>query len=250
MSDDRFQISRRQLLGAGALIAVSSSFASAATILGGRPLPWAPDAAAPPKNIDPHTWTFFTEGERLQVEALVETLIPADQLSPSGKDAGCAVYIDRQMSGPQGQGARLYLQGPFAKGLPTQGPQSALTPAEQMRAGLAALDKHCMSAFAARRFAQLSNDERESVLHGLEDGHIDLPDGVDAKAFFDVFLSRTMEGFFADPIYGGNRDMVSWTMLGYPGARYDYLDWIDRHNETYPHPPVSISGRPDWKVKA
>ena len=50
-------------------------------------------------------------------------------------------------------------------------------------------------------------------------------------------------GFFADPIYGGNRDMCAWKMIGFPGARYDYRDWVGRHNERYPHPPVSIGGR-------
>ncbi|MCS4063762.1 MULTISPECIES: gluconate 2-dehydrogenase subunit 3 family protein [Pseudomonas] len=240
-------ITRRQLLGAGTLIAVSSSFTHAATIVGGEPLPWAPNAADPPADIDPHNWTFFTEHEQQLVEAIVETLIPADDMSMSGKEAGCAIYIDRQMSGPQGQGARMYLQGPFAKGLPTQGPQSPLTPAEQMRAGLTSLEKHCQGAFG-KTFAQLSGHDREALLSGLESGHVELPDGVQGAAFFEVLLSRTMEGFFADPIYGGNRDMVSWKMIGYPGARYDYLDWIDKHGQTYPNPPVSISGRPDWKV--
>jgi len=248
MPSDRFSISRRNLLGAGVLIAVSAPVADAATILGGDPLPWAPDAAAPPANLDPTQWEFFSTAERLQVEALVETLIPADELSPSGKDAGCAFYIDRQMAGPQGKGARLYLKGPFAKGLPTQGPQSLLRPADQMRAGLSALAQYCQATFAGNTFDKLPVDEREQVLDGLEQGRIELPDYVDGKAFFENLLARTMEGFFADPIYGGNRDMVSWKMLGYPGARYDYLDWIERHNETYPLPPVSISGRSDWKV--
>ena len=54
------------------------------------------------------------------------------------------------------------------------------------------------------------------------------------------------EGFFSDPIHGGNRDMVGWKMIGFPGIRYDYRDWITRHNERYPHPPVSIMGRADW----
>ena len=49
-------------------------------------------------------------------------------------------------------------------------------------------------------------------------------------------------GFFADPIYGGNRDMVAWKMIGFPGARYNYLDWVERHNERFPLPPVSIDG--------
>src|SRR5262249_53638075 len=58
------------------------------------------------------------------------------------------------------------------------------------------------------------------------------------------------EGFFADPVYGGNRDMAGWKMIGYPGARYDYRDWVERHNERYPLPPVSIGGRPDWVRKS
>ena len=40
--------------------------------------------------------------------------------------------------------------------------------------------------------------------------------------------------------------MVGWRMIGFPGARYDYRDWIERHNETYPRPPVAISGAPQW----
>jgi gluconate 2-dehydrogenase gamma chain len=43
--------------------------------------------------------------------------------------------------------------------------------------------------------------------------------------------------------------MVSWKMIGFPGARYNYLDWIDRHNERYPLPPVSLTGRIDWTPK-
>jgi gluconate 2-dehydrogenase gamma chain len=43
--------------------------------------------------------------------------------------------------------------------------------------------------------------------------------------------------------------MCGWKMIGYPGAHYDYRDWIGRHNERYPHAPVSIAGRPDWTPK-
>ena len=42
--------------------------------------------------------------------------------------------------------------------------------------------------------------------------------------------------------------MCSWRMIGFPGARYDYRDWVNRHNERYPRPPVSIMGRADWNV--
>jgi gluconate 2-dehydrogenase gamma chain len=51
-----------------------------------------------------------------------------------------------------------------------------------------------------------------------------------------------MEGFFADPLYGGNKNMAGWKMIGFPGARYDYRDHIDKHNVPYPKGPVSIYG--------
>ena len=71
-------------------------------------------------------------------------------------------------------------------------------------------------------------------------------DGVDGKAFFEQVIKDVQMGFFADPIYGGNRDMVAWKMIGYPGARYNYLDWVSRHNEKFPLPPVSMTGRAEW----
>ena len=83
------------------------------------------------------------------------------------------------------------------------------------------------------------------MLGELEKGSIQLRDQ-DAKAFFKHLVKDTREGFFADPIYGGNRDMAGWKMIGFPGARYDYRDWVSRHNERYPYPPVSIQGRAGW----
>ena len=74
-------------------------------------------------------------------------------------------------------------------------------------------------------------------------------DDGDGKAFFDQILKDMQQGFFADPVYGGNRDMVAWKMIGFPGARYNYLDWIDRHNERFPLPPVSIMGATNWTPK-
>jgi gluconate 2-dehydrogenase gamma chain len=61
-----------------------------------------------------------------------------------------------------------------------------------------------------------------------------------------MLLKDVQEGFFADPLYGGNRDMAGWRMIGYPGAHYDYRDWVERHNEAVPLPTVSIFSHPDW----
>jgi gluconate 2-dehydrogenase gamma chain len=72
-------------------------------------------------------------------------------------------------------------------------------------------------------FADLDDQTKDNVLRGVEDGAFSL-DGVDGKAFFATVIRDVQMGFFADPLYGGNRDMVAWKMIGYPGARYNYLD--------------------------
>jgi gluconate 2-dehydrogenase gamma chain len=56
----------------------------------------------------------------------------------------------------------------------------------------------------------------------------------------------TQNGFFADPIYGGNKDMAAWKMIGFPGTHYDYREWIERHNERVTLPTVSIASHPNW----
>ena len=94
----------------------------------------------------------------------------------------------------------------------------------------------------------LSDQQKDEVLKGLEDEKAKL-EGVDGKSFFTHLIKDVQTGFFADPIYGGNVDMVAWKMIGYPGARYNYLDWVDRHNERFPLPPVSLMGRADWSPK-
>ena len=202
-----------------------------------------------PQQVEPGGWTFFTADEAALVEALVDQLIPADELSPGGKDAGVAVYIDRQLSGDFGNDRGLYMQPPFAEGLPGQGPQSPLTPAERYRKTLSAIAQYCHSAYLGKNFAELPSTERDRIISAMEHGTLVLP-GVNSQAFFQVLWQNTKEGFFADPIYGGNRDMVGWRMIGFPGARYDYRDWIDKHNQPYPLPPIGIAAHPDWSRPA
>ncbi len=188
---------------------------------------------------------FFTADEASLVEAAVDRLIPADERGPGGKDAGCAVYIDRQLAGPYGRAGGLYMRPPFMPGAATQGYQMADAPAARYRAGLKALADYIKGAFAGKSFGELSPPDQDKVLSGLETGSVVLKD-VSGAAFFTLLLQNAQEGFFADPIYGGNRDMAGWKLVGFPGARYDYRDWVERHNETYPLPPVSIMGRSDW----
>jgi gluconate 2-dehydrogenase gamma chain len=240
-------ISRRSLLASTSvyLFLVSVS-AGAATI--GQGMPWSPGTARPPMPVRPGPWMFFSAGEASAIEAAVDRLIPADERGPGGKEAGCAVFIDGQLAGPYGRGDGLYMKPPFMPGAATQGYQRPDTPAAQYRSGLKALGFYVKTAFDGKSFSQLSPRDQDEVLAGLESGSIALTD-VDGKQFFALLLANTMEGFFADPIYGGNRDMAGWKLIGFPGARYDYRDWVERYDEPYPLPPVSILGRPEWEAR-
>ena len=125
------------------------------------------------------------------------------------------------------------------------GNQSPLTPAARYRAALAALNAYCATAYFGKKFNELPAGEQDKIISAMEKGSLNL-NGANGRAFFAALLQNAMEGFFADPVYGGNRDMVAWKMIGFPGARYDYRDWVGRHNERYPLPPISIAGRPAW----
>ncbi len=245
MSEEKSQgLSRRNLLAASAatLAAGVAAGARAATVSG---VPhWLPFDHNGPLHYEAKGWQFFTEDEAREVEAIAEQLIPADELSPSGKDAGCAVFIDRQMVSHYGTFERLYQKGPFVPGVE---PESPLVPRERYRTGLAELAKYCQATFS-KRFSELDGSQRDEVLKGLESGEIGF-EGIESSAFFAQVLKNTMEGFFADPIYGGNRDMVSWRMLGFPGARYDYRPYIARHNQKLDLEPLSIIGSSAWNRK-
>lgn len=239
-------ISRRRFLVSAAVWFASTTSLTHAAIIRSH-MPWAPFPSSAPEFVRPGPWQFFTAPEASAMEAIVDRIIPPDAETPGGKDAGCAVFIDRQLKGPYGSSEGLYKQGPYVKGTKEQGPQSPLTPAELYRKGLSALDKYCKANHGGQAFAQLSAEQQDDVLKQIEAGKIKF-DEIDARGFFSALLKDVPEGFFSDPIHGGNRDMIGWKMIGFPGIRYDYRDWIHRHNERYPYPPVSIEGRADWNV--
>jgi gluconate 2-dehydrogenase gamma chain len=242
---------RRDLLKGTAAVLAGHTAARAGLIAGA--LPWHSGTGAPPLehpgDSQSGAWKFFTAEEASAVEAIADRIIPPDPQTPGGKDAGCGVFIDRQLAGPYGQHEGLYNSPPFTKGTKQQGPQSALGPAELYRKGIAALDRQARARHGGQAFAQLPADQQDELLHQIEAGKVQL-DGVNGQTFFEQLVQDVQQGFFADPIYGGNRDMCAWKMIGFPGARYDYRDWVSRHNERYPLPPVSIAGRAEWTPKS
>ena len=200
----------------------------------------SPGGAAPAQPaVALHTYTFLSPPEAAFVEAAVDRLIPADNLTPGGTDCGVATFIDRQLAGAWGSGDRMYLQGPWQKGTPTQGYQLPMTPAEFFRAGITATNAHCRKTYQ-KEFDRLSREQQVALLKELERGGVAL-DTLSSQQFFDLLLNLTMQGFFADPVYGGNRDKVAWKMIGFPGAIAIYSEHIKTYrNKRYDVEPTSI----------
>jgi gluconate 2-dehydrogenase gamma chain len=243
------EISRRSLLSSSALLGSylaleGCNSVKAATIT--QEVPWTPDAANPPQPVTQGAYQFLADEEAAFIDAATARLIPADELGPGAKEAGATTFIDRQLAGPFGSAATWYMQGPWENGADTQGYQSRLTPGQLYRAAIKAIDDHCRNSFDGKTFSQLSPNDQDNILSGLEKGEIEL-EGIKAKLFFETFLQNTIESFFADPLYGGNRDMAGWKLIGFPGAHYDYREYVSKHNQKLDIPPVGIKGRPGWK---
>src|SRR5690348_12297715 len=147
-------INRRTFLVSAAIWFSGTTSLTRATVIRDH-LPWSPFPSSPPEFARPGPWQFFTVDEARAVEAIVDRIIPPDPETPGGKEAGCAVFIDRQLSGPYGSAAGLYMLGPFIKGTKEQGPQSPLTPAELYRKSLAALAQYCKANKRGMTFDQL-----------------------------------------------------------------------------------------------
>ncbi|AOB30192.1 gluconate 2-dehydrogenase [Bordetella sp. H567] len=198
-------------------------------------------AQAGPSPAKPYTPTYFTEAEWKFVHAAVDHLIPADQYGAGGIEAGVPEFIDRQMETPWGHGQLWYMQGPFHPDVvPELGYQTNQTPRDVYRHGIAACDAWCKQQHG-KAYADLDKPLQEQILKDLDAGKI-VFDTVPSRTFFNFLLSNTKEGYFADPIYGGNKHMTGWKMVGFPGARADFADWADQPNAKYPYGPVSISG--------
>ena len=234
-SDDGGPIARRNfLLGAGT--AVAAGLAPTAQVEAQNP-PAPPAAGTAP---DPEPLLTLTTTEHAFLVAAADAIIPADELSPSGSQCGVATFIDRQLAGAYGSGARLYRDGPFPKGKPELGYQLPLTPREFFRAGIAAANDWTRKTYG-KDFDRLSDQDRDAALKTMDEGKAPFP-GFTSSMFFNALLQITMEGFFADPIYGGNRDMASWKMIGYPGLPATYREEIKTYfGKRYDKPPHSIA---------
>jgi gluconate 2-dehydrogenase gamma chain len=213
----------------------------------------AASVPAPVSAAEPHAhggsakaakYMFFSAAEVAFVDAAVARLIPADELGPGAKEAGVTYFIDQQLFGGWGTMAKMYRQGPYAEGTPQQGYQSPLTPQEIFRVAIREINQHL-----GKPFEKLAAKEQDEVLKNLEEGKLAL-ESVPSRFFFNLLLEGTIDGFFADPIYGGNRDKVGWKLVGFPGVAAVYTTLVDKHGVPYNAEPVSIADMLEGRVAA
>jgi gluconate 2-dehydrogenase gamma chain len=187
----------------------------------------------------PYVPTYFRAAEWEFLVAAVSRIIPAEGQGPGAVEACVPEFVDRQMELPYGYGAYFYLRGPFHPESPaTLGYQHRYTPREIYRLGIEDASSACRQAHG-REFARLDSTSQDQFLTSMEEGTLKFPN-IPAVLLFSQLIENTREGYFSDPMYGGNRNMVAWNWIGFPGARADFTDWIEQAGTEYPYGPVAI----------
>ena len=235
------KIGRREFLTSVSVVGAASASAHALA-----PVPAAAQTPSPTPAAQ-HTaeaagYAYLKPAEQAFVEALVDHMIPKDELTGSGTDIGIATYIDRALAGAWGKGDRLYKEGPWQRGTANQGYQLPLTPAELYRAGIQGSNAYCRKTFG-KDFDRCTAEQKETFLKDLAAGKITLEGGLLGRDFFTMFYENVMEGLFADPIYGGNKDKAGWKMIGFPGVMANNAENIKKYSDgkRFTADPVSIA---------
>jgi gluconate 2-dehydrogenase gamma chain len=140
---------------------------------------------------------FFTAEERAQVEALFDAIFPGGEDAPSASDAGAAEYLDRFLAiDPKSYYEIAGWRAQYKKALP------ALAGAAQAAHGA--------------KLEELEPEQVTELMSRLAAGTLSpFPADIDQKALFAMIRNHTIEGCFADPRWGGNRDRVVWRWYGY-----------------------------------
>ncbi|WP_165403778.1 gluconate 2-dehydrogenase subunit 3 family protein [Egicoccus halophilus] len=210
---------------------------------------------------------FLNPDQYAILEAIAARIIPGDEDDPGAVQAGCVDYIDRLLATHEGYPERTYTMGPFARGyegdeeppaedgiiwvpadeLERYGWQAGQTPRDLYRMGLARFQELVAARHAGASFVDLSEDEQDAILEAIEDNEDDdvdeIFDPLPADTFFDLVHGHVVEGFLADPMYGGNQDMVGWRLVGFPGAQRAYSP-EEMLDPNFNRPPQSLAMLP------
>jgi len=140
--------------------------------------------------IDAPGYYFFSEEEAKTLIALCEQIIPADH-DPGATDAGVIHYIDNQMV----KYFRKHQEG-YRRNL--------------------SLVNECSTQLHGMPFYAINSDQQTDFMRHMQNSKLppDLwkPEG--QKVFFDLVLEHTMQGFYGAARHGGNKNYMSYKMMG------------------------------------
>lgn len=172
------------------------------------------------------TRMFFTRYEDFFVlEAAVERIYPEDDNGPGAIGLGVPYFIDKQLAGPYGANKFDYMKGPVQEVKVASSYQTLMSRGEVFIEGIRKLNAESLKSYD-EKFYDLEGEQQDEILTAMEDGEIDLR-GVEGHTFFNLLRQMTIEGAYADPLYGGNKDMMGWKMKEHPGIRPGYSDLIE-----------------------
>ena len=172
---------------------------------------------------------FFTDHEAAVVEDATARIAPgpgddpAEAGHPGAREAGVVDYIDMMLGmlsalGSSAPPPLVFAGGPWSN-RHTSGPDLmasfiALDPVrtiawrkrltgwqQQYRQGIATLDK-----LAGGDFTKASPADQDTILARAE-----------VRPFTSLLFEHTIEGMYSVPEYGGNRGLVGWKDISYPG---------------------------------
>lgn len=166
---------------------------------------------------------FFTRFEDfLVLEQATERIYPENDNGPGAIELGVPYFIDKQLAGSWGINGNDYRQGTFSNDSPDE---SYLTRGQLFINGLRKMNALSQERFDVT-FDEAEKDQQIEILQDFDDGDVDMK-GIPSEGFFALLRETTLEGVYADPLYGGNRNMAGWKMKEYPGPVPSYADQID-----------------------
>lgn len=229
-----------------------------------------------PVNPDSTERLFFTQHEWDTIDAATARIMPTDH-EPGAREARVIVFIDRYISGidyifaaADGSGflklagkhadawrarqhkmQRLYREGVRQLDALAAGGDQPLTERPAL------VQSGNGQTAPARRFVDLSEEEQDQVLIALSGAPKPAKVTIGTKepvttflqgsfdedlSFFATLCLHTRQGFYCDPVYGGNKDQVGWKVIGFPGPK----SLKDTMDGTYDTTPYFLEGDYDW----
>jgi gluconate 2-dehydrogenase gamma chain len=191
--------------------------------LSARPLTAAEEAVTVSKR------SFFDAHQRATIEAAMARIIPTDH-EPGAREAGTIDFVDGYLSGiefiyakPDGSGFETLI-GKQANAWRKRVEILRKTYVD----GIAALDALSRETFGAEfeRLDERRQDEallrlagKEAQARGAQEEGPALQQTLTKTelGFLSLLAMHTRQGFYADPIYGGNKGQIGWKVIGFPG---------------------------------